>query len=316
MTSSSHWKPTVIGEVPGATQENFPTPPSRIQVISPTRMPDVTVLPPIEVNSQAVQTMAKPVAGAPTSMPGKAFRPLQFNLSELQQEDPGVTGLVLEQAGKQLSLLTEDSFAMTQAMQFGAETQGEVAQYVSYRLALMESAELRALPHHLARLQMLLRSLLDAMSSHGLFKKDAPTLWDKSLPEIRQINQLLQAGTPSLVRLLHDLERASIQGTELISRLDAACISASFLFKKFSEQAHLLEGRRNSLLSSKAILLETLGMLALDIEQIASHIGQIRDGILVQLPCIENLMSRYRQTRNETDRYQLTDRLTELLQIF
>lgn len=248
-------------------------------------------------------------------LPGVQRKPLDVPLGELLARFPLADVGLLERVQEILAGIMLHSMSATEALAFGKPEQESLSSLVKDRLSLMEAAASRSVAQHLARMQTLLRDVLEAMDG-GFFRKSAATVWAVVSGEVQQLDGLLSNAEPALSRLQGSLAELSAKATGVAQTLHATSLAAEYLSGVVSaEVSSLLVNRATSLVTSQALALEQVQMLVLDTTKVQELTTLVQDGVLIQLPAVYSLLAGLSTKPSDTQRYLATEKLNEIVTI-
>jgi hypothetical protein len=292
------FKPTVMPGSPAAS-EQAPT-------TSSTSMSAARIQPTGPSVRQPVQASV---------LPGVQRKPLDVPLGELLARFPLADVGLLERVQEILAGIMAHSMSATVALAFGKPEQESLSSLVKDRLSLMEAAASRSVAQHLARMQTLLREVLEAMDG-GFFRKPAATVWAGVSSEVQQLEGLLSNAEPALSRLQGSLAELSAKASGAEQTLHATSLAAEYLSGVASaDVSPLLVSRATSLVTSQALAREQVQMLAVDTTKVQELTTLVQDGVLVQLPAVYSQLAGLSTKPSDTQRYLATEKLNEIVTI-
>lgn len=254
---------------------------------------------------------ARPIEAS--ALPGKRQQSLQIEPARLALRFPGAQPALLERTHALLAGLSPQAMDASACLRFGALEQEGLAALTRQRLALMEASATSGVARHLARLQGLLREVLDAMDG-GLFRKPAAKVWAAMAAEIRQIESLLSQAVPALAGMLAELEALADRLAQAGGALQAQALAAEYLRDVLDmDRSQLLAARQAALQASQALVLEQLQALALDRRRVQELTALVQDGVLLQLPSVHSQMAGLALRQNDTQRFLATEKLAEII---
>lgn len=339
MPATAAIRPTSLGGLPGATKaESSPPPalqptaikPSPIQVsptkLAPTRAPTLAPAHTSEPASTASsvkptglpkgEPLPKVVEVAPvhaSALPGIQRKAVVVSLEDLGRRFPGLdVGLKTRVQGL-LAGVSPESMDTSAWLNFGTQAQEEVAKLVKERLALMESAETRAVTQYLARLQALLAEVLDAMEG-GFFKKSPQKVWDGVSAEVRQLEGLLNQAAAKLMGLTGRMDGLAEKNRDIGRALSAWRGAADYLTDLVNAQVgSILVARMAALSMSQALTLEQIQTLELDKNTVQELAILVQDGVLLKLPAVYSQLADLSAKPSDTQRFMAVEKLSEIV---
>lgn len=343
------FEPTRIGQAPGEgikpTMSIQPTviksspAPAPAEPAAPARAPAPTVIAPTRVAPTAI---GSPVSGprfAPTAIPASPAAPApvvppaprapiapsilpgthvaltQIALADLVSRFPGESEEVLQRAR---GLLAGISFASEGAsfwLGFGVRPQEDLAGAIKERLALLDSPTVRSVSQHMARLQALLKDVVDAMEG-GFLRKPAHKVWADCQAEVQQLEGLLRNGAGTIGTLIDKLGRLIASSTEIGVQLAVNARVLEFSMDKVPDAlGSVVLGRLTAISSSQAMRLEHLAHTELQIQQLQELVSLVQNGILVKLPSLYSSLAALPAKPTETQRFLTVEKINELSQL-
>jgi hypothetical protein len=274
------------------------------QPTQPTALPLTPTTPP--VRSEPVRASV---------LPGTQRKPLEVSVDELARRFPGTALELLERARGLLAGVTPQTMSTPAWLNFGVPAQESLSQLVKERVSLMETSVVPSVSQHLARMQHLLREVLDAMEG-GFFKKPAATVWSSVVGEVRQLETLLSNAGPALGALLGAMAELAVKNKNAGETLHANSLAAEYLIDVVSPEAgHLLVSRATSLTASQTLALEQIQALSLDAIQVQELSTLVQDGVLLQLPAVHSQLAGLSTKPSDTQRYLATEKLNEIVNL-
>lgn len=292
-------QPTAMTNVAGRVTDIAPLPAMRPTVV------------PVSAPAPAVVAVEPVKASA---LPGTQRKPLAVTFDQLAQRFPGTEATHLARAQAILAGICPQSMHATAWLNFGVQAQETLSVLVKERLALMEAPTIRSVAQHLARLQLLLKEVLEAMDG-GFLKKPAVKVWESVVGEIRQLESLLSKAGPALALVLDSMGRLAVKNQDAGDDLQAHALAADYLLDIIGTEAgQLLVSRQTSLMAAEALVLEQLQTLALDTTHVQELITLVQDGVLLQLPAVHSQLAGLATKPSDTQRFLATEKLTEIVQ--
>jgi len=289
--------------MPGAA----PATPSVVPSTLPTTP---TVLPP---TAATAPVRSEPVRAS--VLPGTQRKPLDVSVDDLALRFPGTERELLERARGLLAGVTPQTMSTPAWLSFGVPAQESLSHLVKERVSLMETSIAPSVSQHLARMQYLLREVLDAMDG-GFFKKPAATVWASIVGEVRQLETLLSNAGPALGALLGAMGELVVKNKSVCETLHANSLAAEYLIDVVSPEAgHLLVSRATSLTASQTLALEQIQALSLDAIQVQELSTLVQDGVLLQLPAVHSQLAGLSTKPSDTQRYLATEKLNEIVNL-
>ena len=330
--AGSKLAPTRLGgSGAGGVVPTQPAPPAqpamRPTAFKPTAMPS-TVPAPAQAPAVQPTSMAKPTAmpsrppapaPAPAEplrasvLPGTQRKPLEVSYEQLAQRFPGTDVNLLERARAILAGVSLHTNGAASWLSFGVQAQEAVTGLVLERVSAMETSPTRDVTTHLARMQLLLSEVLDAMDG-GFFKKPASAVWASVAGEVRQLETLLRNAGPKLSEMLVTLSAMEPKLRDAGEVLQAHALAALYLVDVAgSDAANLLVSRATALTQSQALVLEQQQMLALATTNVQELITLVQNGVLLQLPAVYSQLAGLPTKPSDTERYLATEKLNEIV---
>lgn len=328
-------RPTSLGELPGATKaEPSPAPllqptgikPSPIQA-SPTKLaptlapayasePASTVISVKPTGLPKGEPLPRVVEVAPvhaSALPGIQRKAVEVSLEDLGRRFPGLDVSLKTRVQGLLAGVCPESMDTGAWMSFGTQVQEDVAKLVKERLALMESAETRAVTQYLTRLQALLAEVLDAMEG-GFFKKSPQKVWEGVSAEVRQLEGLLNQAASKLMGLTGRMDALVAKNREAGVAVSAVALVADYLTDKVGAQAgSILVSRMTALSTSQALTLEQIQTLELDKNTVQELAILVQDGVLLKLPAVYSQLADLSAKPSDTQRFMAAEKLSEIV---
>ncbi len=249
-------------------------------------------------------------------VPGTQRKALDVSIETLTRRFPGTPKATLETVHAVLAGVFPQTMDMPAWLRFGVHEQEQVSTVVKERLALLESAETRAVTQHLSRLNTLLREVLDAMEG-GLLRRSVTKVWESVVGEVRQLEALLSRAGASLVTLIGELDKLIHKNQEAGEALHAHALAADYLFDVVApEIGQLMTARQTAMTTSQALTLEQIQTLALDKESVKELMTLVQDGVLLQLPAVYSQLAGLSAVSkpSDTQRFVAAEKLTEIVQ--
>jgi hypothetical protein len=311
----------------GATHAE-PAPSVRPTAIKPTAIPGATApatkaapqpaaMKPTGLPYQAPAPAVVPAEHVKASvMPGTQRKPLDVSIETLTRRFPGTSNATLVEVHAVLAGVCPQTMDMPAWLRFGVPAQEQVSTLVKARLALLESAETRAVTQHLSRLNTLLREVLDAMEG-GLLRRSVAKVWESVVSEVRQLETLLSQAGASLVTLIGELEKLIHKNEAGGEALQAHALAADYLFDVVApEIRQLMTSRQLAMTTSQALTIEQIQTLALDKESVKELMTLVQDGVLLQLPAVYSQLAGLSAVSkpSDTQRFLAAEKLTEIVQ--
>lgn len=322
-------QPTVIKSSPepapaeAAGPARAPTP----TVIAPTRIAPTAIGSPVSgprfaptaiPASPAAAPVISPASRAPIApsiLPGTHVALAQIALADLVSRFPGESEEVLQRAR---GLLAGISFANEGAsfwLGFGVRPQEDLAGEIKERLALLDSPTVRSVSQHMARLQALLKDVVEAMEG-GFLRKPAHKVWADSQAEVQQLEGLLRSGAGAIGTLIDKLGRLIASSKEVGVHLAVnACVLDFSMDKVPDALGSVVLGRLTAISSSQAMRLEHLAHTELQIQQLQELVSLVQNGILVKLPSLYSSLAALPAKPTETQRFLTVEKINELSQL-
>lgn len=262
-----------------------------------------------------IRVGAKP---APTRMPGVVREPATVPMEALRQRFPDTS---LEAIGVIQGILADmgpGTRPVADWLGYGQDVQRQATGLVSERLSLLESAPLRTMPRHLARLHGLLAELLEAMEPGRILGRREPRkAWERSEAEIRRLAAELSAELPALLATEAALEALAQRAVRTRAAIGAWTLAADLLLDRLlEEQRSVLAGRQSALLSAEGLLAGFLAHVEQDRLRVQNLAGQVQDGVLLRLPDFINHLATLSARPDETEHYLLQEKLSSLISQF
>lgn len=263
--------------------------------MKPTRLPGS--LPPAAVEAQARPT----VFGALVSPSGGVL--------------PG-DDLSLDETAWRLRIAIQQS-PDEAILRMGCVEQQALAALARQRLDDLECSGMQAATHHLARLQVLLGEVLEALSGEGRrATAKAGEVWRRIAPEVDELAVALRAA-------LHKLESAERQSRErarqarrLAVDLTALLTASDGVLPGLREaEAGQFDNRRQSLLGSQLLAGDLAVLAESDGIRQETLAGKVRDGVLLHLPEVLVLLGESQPACTPTRRFQICEALEQLMTI-
>lgn len=208
-------------------------------------------------------------------------------------------------------------------LSYGLAEQMLASEMASQRLTLAQSSPARAVTAHLDRLRSILENVLAAMQP-GLLRRRSPIeVWRDHSSEIEQIETILKDGVDQLRAVIRSSEQQQRSTVHTDDRLRAADIAGQYLLEKeaLPEAARLsITDRLLALVRSRALVQEQRAQIELDIDPIRDLLMLVQDSVLIQLPAVRSQLTALQQRddlrgkHNDTDRFLITEVITDLLQ--
>jgi hypothetical protein len=305
-----------------------PAPTVRPTTIRPTAIPGATAptikaapqpaaLKPTALPYQAPTPAVVPAEHVTASVvPGIQRKPLDVSAETLTRRFPGTPKAKLVEVHAVLAGVFPQTMDMAAWLRFGVHEQEQVSTLVKERLALLESAETRAVTQHLSRLHTLLHEVLDAMEG-GLLRRSVAKVWESVVGEVRQLEALLSRAGGSLVTLIGELDKLIHKNRTAGEALLAHALAADYLFDVVApEIGQLMTARQTAMTTSQALTLEQIQTLALDKESVKELMTLVQDGVLLQLPAVYSQLAGLSAVSkpSDTQRFVAAEKLTEIVQ--
>ncbi|MGE5491018.1 MAG: hypothetical protein ACM31P_07055 [Actinomycetota bacterium] len=258
---------------------------------------------------------AKP---APTRMPGVVREPATVPGEALRQRFPDASPEAIGVIQGILADMAPGTRPVADWLGYGQDVQRQATGLLSERLSLLESAPLRTMPRHLARLHVLLAELLEAMEPGVLLGRRQPRkAWERAESEVRRLAAELSAGLPGLLATETALEALSHRAGCARTTVGAWALAADLLLAQLpEEQRSVLAGRQSALLSAEGLLAGFLAHIELDRLRVRNLAGQVQDGVLLRLPDLINHLATLSARPDETEHYLLREKLSSLISHF
>lgn len=302
-TAPTVFKPTAMA---GTAPQKAPAPATPAPVrVTPTAMPFGA---PVEA---AIEPAREPIR--PVALPGVQNKGLDVSPEELAGLYPQYEPEVRQRAQGVLAGFYLSSANPSTFLVFGKEAQEELAAIVRKRMAWSQRPDARAVPQYLQRLQGLLQEVLDSFEG-GFLRKSPDKVWAEHHAEIRQLEQLLDAADDVLASELVELGNLKKETHAAAVRLSGVALAAEYLTDKVqADHGGLMVARLGSLTASQALARDQEAFLENDIGNLQELMVLVQDGVVLKLPAVYSQLAGVTGRFNDTQRFQATERLSEIL---
>ena len=311
--SVSAIKPTTLA---GAVPASIPSKPV-LTAMPGTKPADIPPARAAEPPKPTAIQSSKPVASGPVKpsmMPGAVRQVVDVPVAELAARFPVANAACLEQVKAVLASIAPENMDTVDWLRYGVVVQESVNESIKERLALASGDDARQVPALLTRLHKLLNALLDAMEG-GFFKKPAKAVWHASESEIRQLESMLAAGAKALMDVLDKLLDIKKDIDHAMVRLEGTYLAGEYLFDTLNDDVKsVLQARLLAITKTQALMQENLLALQTDEAHFRELIVLVQDGVLLKLPAVYSQLASLPDKPNETQRYLVTEKLTDLVQ--
>lgn len=257
-------------------------------------------------------TPAGPVR--PSAMPGSVRQVIEVSLEVLSTRFPVASKDCLTHVKAVLAAIAPASMDTVDWLRYGVAVQAEANETITRRLTLASGDASRQVPALLTRLHKLLQAVLDAMEG-GFFKKPAKVVWQGCAAEVSQLEGMLAAGAKTLMDVLDKLLDIRKDIEEVLVRLEATYLAGEYLFEQVRDDVKdVLQARLLAVTKTQALMQENLLALGADEVHYRELIVLVQDGVLLNLPAVCSQLASLPDKPNETQRYLVTEKLSDLVQ--
>lgn len=202
-------------------------------------------------------------------------------------------------------------------LRMGCAEQQALAALARQRLDDLERSGMQAATHHLARLQVLLGEVLEALSGEGRrARAKAGEVWWRIAPEVDELAVALRAVLNKLESAERQSREQARQARGLAADLAALLNSSDGVLPLLGEtESGQLDNRRQSLLTSQLMAGNLAALAESDGIRLETLAGKVRDGVLLHLPGVLVLLGESHPACTPTRRFQICEALEQLMTI-